>query len=237
MIGDALRARIETYAASSKERNALFTSAAKGTMTAEHVTLYLANVRALVAHTPLHLARAREAATIRKDYALAAHYDERIREEDGHEAWAVEDLAKVSQRAKNGRTDVLPSMRGMLEYIESVIDEDPTLYLAYIMFAEYLIVLVGPDWLDVLEERCGIPRSAMTVIAKHAELDKTHVQEALDKIDDLVAAPEKLPALRRVLEGSIAQFDRFCEELVNTPMGTSHVAPSARRIAAHATPS
>lgn len=237
MIGDALRAHIETYAASSKERNALFTSAAKGAMTAEHVTLYLANVRVVVGHTPVHLARAREAATLRKDYALAAHFDERIREEEGHEAWAVEDLAKVSRRAKEARTDVLDSTRSLLEYIEGVIDEDPTLYLAYILFTEYLIVLVGPAWLEMLEERCGIPRSAMTVIANHAELDKTHVQEALDKIDDLVAAPEKLPALKRVLEGSIAKFELFCEEVVNTLMGTSHVAPSARRIAAHVSPS
>jgi pyrroloquinoline quinone (PQQ) biosynthesis protein C len=223
MIADSLRAQIEQYAATFNSQNPLFTYASKGLLSVEHLTLYLANVRAVVAHTPIHLARALEAAQRRSDTHLATHFAERIREEDGHEEWAILDLATVSRDAKTARTDVLPSVRAQLAHIEATIDEDPTLYLAYILFAEYITVLVGPALLSMLEERCGIPRSAMSVVANHAELDVHHVQDALEKIDDLVGSPEKLPALRRVLGHSIHLFDRFCSDVVRSFPEADHV--------------
>jgi pyrroloquinoline quinone (PQQ) biosynthesis protein C len=81
------------------------------------------------------------------------------------------------------------------------------------LFAEYLTVLLGPPWLALLEERCGIPQSSMTVIANHAEEDRHHVEEALDEIDALVADPRKLRRMREVLLDSCGHFDRFCEEV------------------------
>lgn len=87
-------------------------------------------------------------------------------------------------------------------------------------------MLLGPDWLDMLERRCGIPRAAMSVVGNHAELDRDHVRAALDEIDELVGAPEKLPALRRVLEQSIDHFERFCEDVVTHD---EHAEPTPRR--------
>ena len=106
-----------------------------------------------------------------------------------------------------------PSTRALLAFLESTIDEDPALYLAYILFAEYLVVLLGPEWLTLLEERCGIPRSSMTVIGNHVELDKEHVEEALAHIDDLVSDPRKLSRMREVLLQTIEHFERFCDEV------------------------
>lgn len=238
MIGDTLRVQVEDYAAQLGARNPLYGLASSGQLSREHVTLYLGNLRALVAHTPVHLARALHAARLRGDEPLAAHFEERIREEEGHEEWAVQDLAAVSRSAKNARTDVLPAMRSLLNFIESTIDEDPTLYLAYILFAEYITVLAGPAFLRILDERCGIPPTAMTVVAKHAELDVHHVQEALDKIDDLVAAPEKLPMLRRVLAQSIQSFEAFCADVARAFPQEDHVQLTApRRVDAHVSPS
>jgi hypothetical protein len=105
-------------------------------------------------------------------------------------------------------------MLAMIAFIERVIDEDPALYLAYILFAEYLVVLLGPQWLELLESRCGIPRTSMTVIGNHAELDREHVAEAFEVIDALVGDPQKLPAMRRVLRDTIACFEAFCRGVI-----------------------
>lgn len=214
MLGDALRVHIEGFAAAGKANNPLFVRAASGELTPAHIGKYLSNIHQLVLHTPIHLQRARAEAKRRGDEALAAHFARRFSEEDGHDAWAERDLARVAP-LRPKRVDVCESMQALFTFIERTIDEDPALYLAYILFAEYLTVLVGPEWLDLLEERCGIPRASMTVVSNHAELDREHVATALEEIDALVGDPSKLPRLRSVLDETFAIYDRFCDEVTS----------------------
>lgn len=212
MLSDALRVHIEGFASAARSRNPLFTMAASGELEPAHLARYLADVRQLVHHTPLHLVRARDAALRRGDAPLAAHFARRLGEEDGHEAWALEDLGRIAPLV-SPRQATSGAMRALLGFIESTIDEDPALYLAYILFAEYLTVLLGPAWLALLEERCGIPRAGITVVANHAELDRDHVAAALEEIDALVADPSKLPRMRRVLDEAFVFYEGFCEEV------------------------
>lgn len=171
MIADSLRAQIEEYAVAMRRSNPLFYKAENGTLTPRHINRYLADIHYLIVHTPIHLARARDRALARGDSALANHFDHKIGEEVGHEKWAEEDLARIAVLAPSVTGEVTPSMKVLVEYIPSIIDEDPALYLAYMLFAEHLVAVGGPAWLALLEERCGIPRSAMSVVANHAELD------------------------------------------------------------------
>jgi len=217
MIGNALRAQIVEYAVEMRRSNPLFYKAEDGTMTSQNISRYLANVHYLITHTPIHLARARDGARARGDHALATHYAHKIGEEVGHDEWAERDLSRVAPLlAAPVKREVNASMRGLVEYIARVIDEDPALYLAYILFAEHLMVVGGPDWLQLLEERCGIPRTAMTVVGNHVDLDREHVEEALESIDDLVGDPRKLPRMRRVVAEAIAHFERFCTQVTET---------------------
>jgi len=137
----------------------------------------------------------------------------KLSEEAGHDKWAEADLLTLN--ADPGDRGVQPSIRELVDYIHNIIDREPILYLAYILFAEYLTVSVGPKWLHLLEEKCKVSSGAMSVVAKHIELDKFHVEEALDCIDDLVGDPAKLPLLREVLRASMAYFERFMTELAN----------------------
>ena len=41
--------------------------------------------------------------------------------------------------------------------------------MAYILFAEYFTVLLGPEWLAAIESGSGVPRSAVSVVAPHVE--------------------------------------------------------------------
>ena len=234
MIANALRVEIERYAAKMPRSNPLFYKAVDGTFTPVRMTVYLANVHHLVCHTPIFLVRARNRARQLGDACLAEHYEHKFGEEQGHDAWADRDIERMSAMSTVPvKRDVLPSIRDLVGFLATTIDEDPTLYLSYILFAEYLIVLLGPEWLRMLEERCGIPRSSMTVIGNHIELDREHVEEALDQIDDLVGDPGKLPRMREVLLEVLAHFDRFCAEVTEeTAQGAWTSPDSVRHVSA-----
>ncbi len=235
MIGEALSDRILGYASECRVANPLFTKAMDGTMSPPLIAKYLANVHQLVIHTPIHLVKARQAAEARGDLALARHFDHKLAEEAGHDAWAARDREGLAKKTGVVAPDaVVPSMAGLILHIEALIEKDPALYLAYILFAEQLIVLMGTEWLGLLETRCGIPKTVMSVVGNHAELDKDHVAEALDEIDSLVGDPSKLPAMRDALTSSMLKFDAFCLEVTSTPavQDVEQSAGSEKHIAA-----
>jgi hypothetical protein len=214
MIANALRLDIEKYAAKMPTSNPLFRKAEDGSFTSTSMVSYLANVRHLSCEAQLYLSQAGRLASERGDELLARHYAHKRHEELGHEVWADRDIARITAKSTAPVAhDVLPSIHGLIAFLGRVVDEDPSLYLAYTLFAEYLIVLLGTEWLLLLEERCGIPRSSMTIIGNHIELDREHVEEAFDEIDALVGDPSKLPRMREVLAETLAHFDRFCAEV------------------------
>jgi|GEM_PF-809804 len=227
MIASVLRREIESYAGRVHQRNALYRGARDGSLTRAHIAVYLFNVQHLVDHTEPHLARARERALDAGDQRLAAHYAQKYDEEAGHGAWAARDLDSVADAAKEPQV-VLETMRRITAYVARIIDEDPTLYLAYIFFVEYLLVLTGDEFLTMLEERCGIPRASMTVLANHVELDRAHVREGSDVIDALARDPEDPSRMLRVVLDSIFLFEQFAAEVADgAPDGDP--APSLSR--------
>lgn len=216
MIAAALRVEIERYAASARTSNAMYVAAESGAMTFQHIDQYLRSVGLLTAHSVEHLTAAASKARDRGDCALADHFEKKALEECGHEVWAESDVRSISRLSRlRSDTQVAESIHKMVAFVEETIDEDPTLYLAYILFAEYLVVLLGDDWLALLDARCGIPRTSMTFVANHADLDRDHTEEALDMIDALVGDPTKLSAMRDTVRATIRIFDSFCEEITS----------------------
>jgi hypothetical protein len=111
----------------------------------------------------------------------------------------------------------------MIEYHRSIICDDPKLYLAYILFAEYLIVLGAGEWLALLETRCGIPASSLSAVGNHVELDKDHVTQEMAVLNELVH-PEDTRALGEVIDRSADLWDTFSAELCahEPPLATAH---------------
>jgi hypothetical protein len=72
----------------------------------------------------------------------------------------------------------------------------------------------------------------MTVVANHAELDREHVQEALDEIDELVGDPRKLPRMRAVLLESMTRFDRFCAEITEERTHDARASRASQHVSA-----
>jgi hypothetical protein len=228
MIANALRAEIDRYAVWARQSNPLFLKARDGSFTTGHLRRYLVNIHRLVCHTPIFLVRARDRAMALGDDQLTSHYEGKRLEEQGHDAWAERDIARVPS-VHPDQTQIASSMDDLLDYLRETIDRDPTLYLAYILFAEYLTVLMGDEWLGLLEANCGIPRSGVSVVGNHVELDREHVEHALDQIDELVGDPAKLPEMRGVLIETFSYFDNFCAEVTSDRISGVSLSASDER--------
>jgi len=217
MIGEALRTEIEAYAARRRD-NPVFRAAEEGRLTRAMVARYVANVGYMVGITPANLRRAHERASAKGDEKLAAYFAQKLREETGHHVWAERDLESLSSTTLPVEQDrtVTAAIEELARYLEETIDRDPALYLPYIAFAEYITVILGPEWLALVEQRCGTPRSSMTVIDNHIELDREHAEEAFACIDDFVSDPKMLGPMREVLKCVVTYFDRFCAEIIST---------------------
>ncbi len=218
MIASALRYEIESHAARIRAANPLYRSAAAGQAPAAAVERYLASLRYLLAGSSPCLIRAAARARDLGQHHLAEHLRQKEIEERGHDTWAAEDLQVLRARFGTQSDDhPVPAMIELMRHIEEIIDRDPALYLAYILWAEYFTVLVGGELVENLVGRCGVPANAMTCVAKHVELDQDHAAEGVEVIDALIGNPRKLPELREVLWKAMALFDRACEEMMAEP--------------------
>lgn len=219
MISDALRMDIERWAG-GRDCNPVFQLARTGRLTKAMVARYIANVTYMIRLTPGHLRRAQARARERGDEALVRHYQHKFDEEIGHAAWGEADLEALGDCVPpSARTTALPAIQRLAEYISKVIDEDPALYLCYLALTEYITALLGPELLSLIEDRNGVPRSSMTVIDNHIELDREHSEEAWGVIDDLVGDPQKIGRMRSALAEMLEHFDALCVELTSADKG------------------
>lgn len=215
-LSETLRTDIERFAIEMERDNALYLGAMEGRITPAIMARYLHNVRHLVANTPYFLERARDRANAAGNEDLAAFFTEKWAEEQGHDGWAHADLKRLERRfgEQCALEHVEPSLLALLRFLEEEIDRDPALYVAYILFAEYHVVLMGPKWIDALREHCDIPPNMITIIGNHAELDKEHTAEGFDAVDRLITDPAKLEPMRRSMRRCMDLFQQYCAEIV-----------------------
>lgn len=186
-LATRVRQRIESITAEMGQRNQLALKARQGTLTQEQVRTYLSNLFYAFSNTPRHLNFAATRADELGMGEVGEFMRSRIAEELGHEEWARNDLRKQKLGEPEAGA-VLPEMRSLMSDLDSVIERDPRLYVAYMAFAEYFTVLAAPEFLRDVENNCGIKADALTAITNHAELDKDHIEEDLEAIAGLVPA-------------------------------------------------
>jgi hypothetical protein len=250
MISHALRIDIETWA--GKRHDVPFLRLAfEGRMTRVMVTTYIANLTHMIRLTPPHLLRARAGAERAHDRNLVSHYEHKLEEEVGHAIWGESDLEALAKpvppptpqsstpapAAPDSSTQVsaippgapiLQATDALATFITESIDRDPAFYLVYLAFTEYATVLTGDEFIQVLEERCGIPASSLSVIGNHVELDRDHAEEGFGIIDDLVGDPRKLSPMREVLKGIIERYEQLLTDVI--AYGQSCESDSQQRV-------
>ncbi len=150
---------------------------------------------------------------------LRAYYLEHAAEEEGHDEWLLEDLARLGiQRDRALRRLPYPSIAALVGiqyyWIKHV---HPAAFLGY------LAVLEQPAetaFLHEVHHRTGIPLASMTCHLKHAELDPGHVAEFDAFLDRLpltqeqeelitVSAIATTSHLERVFADIAEHFDRI----------------------------
>lgn len=214
MIASRMKSEIESFATHLVCSHPLMRQAAKAAITPGLVVSYLSGVHTLVKSSQRHLDQASRRAAELGRADLSAHLREKSDSELGHERWAERDLGNMQDLFGLSSTSFhSQAIDELLAYLDAVIAEDPARYLAYTLFAEYLTVLVGPVWVQLLEERCGVPASALTVVVHHVELDKDHVAAGLREIDGLLGEAADAAPFLQTLHASMRYFERFCDEL------------------------
>jgi pyrroloquinoline quinone (PQQ) biosynthesis protein C len=214
MISDKLLEEIDAYVAYQRQESRLLNMARGGALSADAVGRYLANIHYLISQTPAHLRRGEELALSLGRPQLADYFARKLEEETGHERWAEADMDAVGKLA--GRAVMrrpTEAMRALVRNVERAIEQEPLLYLAYALFAEYQTVRLGPEWVAALEQRCGVPSTALTVATHHIDLDRDHVKEGCIEIDELAADERCHPAMIAMVRKSMQYFTSFCDDL------------------------
>lgn len=213
MVGASLRRHIQEYAIYLRESSPLFYNARRGRLGPAEVRRYLMDMHFLVQKTPPHLTLAKQQAEARGWHELAEHFSHRLGEEVGHDEWSRRDLVQLASRDKAPEESLRPSpqVRALAARIEETIQRDPRLYLSYILLAEYLTVLCGEEWIELLEKDCGIERSHLSVIGNHAVLDRDHAHEGFETVDRLVP-PSMENEMLTALKGFMSLHQQICEQ-------------------------
>lgn len=210
----SLKAEIEKYAQRFLESNPLQRAAEAGSLSPDTVAVYLSGIHHMVRFTPTALVLAESRARELGDLELAHHYRRKQEEETGHDEWSSSDLIRLGRRfSRYVSYEPVPTAIRITEFQRSTIAQNPKAYLAYVLFVEYVTVLVGPAWVRALEERCGISSDMLSVVVQHAELDKEHVEEGLREIDALIGDDEELESLGQTLQATMRRFDDFYREV------------------------
>lgn len=200
----------------------LMQRAEHGNVAPRTVARYLSSVHYLVQHTPLHLKLALASARNSGDTQLIQYFERKLEEEQGHDRWAEADIAQLSQKFQ---LDNVPepslAMKALVAFVEERLRSEPASYVVYVLFAEYITVLVGPAWTSALQRHCGIPSDALSVVTRHAILDQEHVASALSEIEPLLsgANPDRM---LEMLEQSIRHFREFCDDLARSETDSSN---------------
>lgn len=192
MFRDKVKQEIEAATKNLLDKNIFIQKARKGDLSKEQISRHIKNILYSIEFTPTHLKTASERLKACGQPEIALFMDEKFNEEVGHDHWAKADLANLgsSNRIQHDK-DLTKGIIELVKYIEVLVNNEPLKYIAYMTFVEYFTVLAAPEFLDCVEKKCGVPRTSLSVVSKHGELDKHHTDDDLNAIEKFVDSPQK----------------------------------------------
>lgn len=218
MIDSRLKAEIETYAERLRRSNRLLQRARSGELTSRAVQTFLWNIRYVLTQTPDNLKLAESSARARGYAELADFYRQKLGEEAGHDVWAEQDLLSLDPTLDLTReVTPLAPLSELMAFLRAAVRREPRHFLVYVLFTEYVTVLLGPEWVATLAANCGIPASSMTSIGRHAELDQHHVQDDLQVMRTLLQNDVDEADLFAGLHQFMSYLERFYDEVAELP--------------------
>jgi hypothetical protein len=210
-LATQLKAGIEQWVGELRSGTELGNLARQGKLSQRAVALYLESLRYLLHHSQRNLVIASATSKHLGDADLTQYFAHKAGEENGHERWAIDDLARFPDAIVAG---LRPSAAivSLVELQRTLIDEHPVCFVAYCLWAEYFTVLVGDEWLDVLRQS-GFERDRISSIDKHLATDRDHAAHGFDEIDRLWRGQPDRSTILAVVERAGRTFERFCGEI------------------------
>jgi hypothetical protein len=194
-----------------QRRSQLIGLARSGSLTPRAVALYLTTLQELFTQSQRNLHHARALSEALQLPELVAYFRGKTHEEHGHEQWAASDLTKLPTSVADGLVPAGGGMR-LAQLQKALLEEHPMCFVVYVVWAEYLTVLLGDEWLDALAV-CGYERTALSAVSNHVEADRAHAAQAFEVLDQLW---DGKPSLLRLLDGlkrAESAFEAFCDEI------------------------
>jgi len=185
--------------------------ARQGGLTPRAVALYLTSLQELFEQSQLNLKAAWHSAEAQGHAALAEYFRHKVSEEHGHERWAASDLQKMPGSAAQGLAPA-PASQRLAQLQQQLLARHPMCFVVYVVWAEYLTVLLGDEWLDALAV-CGYERSAVSAVSNHVEADRAHATAGFEVLDELWGGEPGLDQLLDGLRRAQRTFEEFCNEI------------------------
>lgn len=206
---------ISTYYASMKNQNVFFQRVYGGQVTVPEVATFIRNLTYLTQHSQLVLRLAVASSKEKNDHHLADFFVKKIADEDGHHKWGEMDFESIKKKFKvPGAADqITDEMKHYVEDVQAMVKEDPYQLFVYILFAEYLTVIGGPDFLKAVDKACGVPPEYMSVIGNHAEIDRDHINDWAEEAKSLGMTDKDFDRCKKVLDRVMSNYDRFCSAI------------------------
>jgi len=202
-----------------QRQSPLIELARRGELTPQALALYLTSLQELFIQSQANLREAGTRAAAQGRSALAQYFREKARDELGHEQWAASDLAKLPGRVTHGRAPGRGCWR-LSELQRQLLDEDPLCFAVYVVWAEYLTVLLGEEWLAALAVS-GYERSGLSAVSNHVEADRDHASHGFAALDALWTGEPALKCLMASLERAERVFEEFCLEICQESQRTA----------------
>lgn len=209
--GASLKAAIEECAHRLRTQSPLGEVVRAGQLTPGALALYLTSLRHLFEHSFPHLQLAAERAAASGSPELSEYLMERAHEERGHDAWANSDLAKLPESLTKDLQPAAAVVK-LLGLQRELIGIHPLCFVAYFIWAEYLTVLLGDEWLEALASY-GYDRSKLSAVAKHLDADREHAAVGFTELDRLWHGEPALQTLVDSVEQAHRVFEEFCDEI------------------------
>ena len=205
-----LKESIEGWANELRE-SPLRMLAQRGEITPRALCLYLESLRYMFQHTERNIALAASRCMELGLTDFAGYFECKMREENGHDGWAKNDLARLPEGVTSG---IRPSaaVLKIIELQRELIAKHPICFVSYIVWAEYVTVLLGDEWLAALAAN-GYSRDQLSAVSKHVDADREHAQRGFFEFDTLWNEQLEAEALFETMRAASRLFEEFCDEI------------------------
>ena len=212
-LSSQLKTSIEHWVENLRRTSQLGALTKSGKLPPRALAFYLEGLRHLWQKSPLNLQLAARKSRELGLTELEEYFELKVREEKGHDMWAVDDLSRLPHAASDGVQQSASIVR-LVELQRALIAEHPVCFVAYVLWAEYFTMLLGDEWIAALGAS-GYAPDQLSGIVKHVDADREHAPHGSTEIDRLWLGQPDRHAMLQVVERASRIFEDFCAEICN----------------------